>query len=41
MIVMKNNFKREVLSALDASYGFTSSSRNDARQAIRFGAWEV
>lgn len=41
--VMKNNFKREVLSALDASYGLPFSPEEAeiyARQAIRFGAWE-
>ena len=41
--VMKNNFNREVLSALDASYGLPFSPEEAeiyARQAIRFGAWE-
>ncbi|WP_410169763.1 lytic transglycosylase domain-containing protein [Acinetobacter indicus] len=41
--VMKNNFNREVLNALDASYGLPFSPEEAeiyARQAIRFGAWE-
>lgn len=41
--VMKNNFKREVLNYLDASYGLPFSSEEAeiyARQAIRFSAWE-
>lgn len=41
--VMKNNFNREVLNYLDASYGLPFSSEEAeiyARQAIRFGAWE-
>lgn len=40
---MKNNFNREVLNALDASYGLPFSPEEAeiyARQAIRFGAWE-
>ena len=41
--VMKNNFNREVLNYLDASYGLPFSSEEAeiyARQAIRFSAWE-
>lgn len=41
--VMKNNFKREVLNNLDASYGLPFSPEEAeiyARQAIRFSAWE-
>ncbi|MCO8045655.1 lytic transglycosylase domain-containing protein [Acinetobacter bohemicus] len=41
--VMKNNYNREVLNALDASYGLPFSSEEAeiyARQSIRFGAWE-
>ena len=41
--VMKNNFNREVLQNLDASYGVPFSAEEAeiyARQAIRFGAWE-
>ena len=41
--VMKNNFNREVLNYLDASYGLPFSAEEAeiyARQAIRFGAWE-
>ena len=41
--VMKNNFNREVLKYLDASYGLPFSSEEAeiyARQAIRFSAWE-
>ena len=41
--VMKNNFNRGVLNALDASYGYPFSPEEAeiyARQAIRFGAWE-
>src|SRR5690606_40006110 len=41
--VMKNNFNREVLNALDASYGLPFSPEEAeiyARQAIRFSAWE-
>lgn len=41
--VMKNNFNREVLNALDASYGLSFSPEEAeiyARQAIRFSAWE-
>ena len=40
---MKNNFNREVLNALDASYGLPFSPEEAeiyARQAIRFSAWE-
>ena len=41
--VMKNNFNREVLNYLDASYGLPFSGEEAeiyARQAIRFNAWE-
>ncbi|MGX5700812.1 transglycosylase SLT domain-containing protein [Acinetobacter kookii] len=41
--VMKNNFNREVLNYLDASYGLPFSAEEAeiyARQAIRFSAWE-
>nr|WP_228301744.1 lytic transglycosylase domain-containing protein [Acinetobacter variabilis] len=41
--VMKNNFNREVLNYLDASYGLPFSPEEAeiyARQAIRFSAWE-
>jgi len=41
--VMKNNFNREVLNALDVSYGLPFSPEEAeiyARQAIRFSAWE-
>ncbi|TCB61435.1 lytic transglycosylase [Acinetobacter terrae] len=41
--VMKNNFNREVLNYLDASYGLPFSSEEAeiyARQAIRFSSWE-
>ncbi|MDK1684357.1 lytic transglycosylase domain-containing protein [Acinetobacter terrestris] len=41
--VMKNNFNREVLNYLDASYGLPFSSEEAeiyARQAIRFSRWE-
>ncbi len=41
--VMKNNFNREVLNYLDASYGLAFSPEEAeiyARQAIRFSAWE-
>ena len=41
--VMKNNFSREVLQFLDASYGLPFSPEEAeiyARQAIRFSAWE-
>ncbi|AXY61654.1 lytic transglycosylase [Acinetobacter sp. WCHAc010052] len=41
--VMKNNFNKEVLNYLDASYGLPFSAEEAeiyARQAIRFGAWE-
>jgi soluble lytic murein transglycosylase len=41
--VMKNNFNREVLNALDASYGLPFSPEEAeiyARQAIRFSTWE-
>ncbi len=41
--VMKNNFSREVLNYLDASYGLPFSPEEAeiyARQAIRFSAWE-
>ncbi len=41
--VMKNNFNRQVLNYLDASYGLPFSSEEAeiyARQAIRFSAWE-
>lgn len=41
--VMKNNFNREVLNYLDASYGLPFSSEEAeiyARQAIRFSNWE-
>lgn len=41
--VMKNNFNREVLNVLDASYGLPFSPEEAeiyARQAIRFSAWE-
>lgn len=41
--VMKNNFNREVLNALDTSYGLPFSPEEAeiyARQAIRFSAWE-
>ena len=41
--VMKNNFNREVLNYLDASYGLPFSSEEAeiyARQAIRFSGWE-
>ncbi len=41
--VMKNNFNRQVLESLDASYGAPFSAEEAeiyARQAIRFGAWE-
>lgn len=41
--VMKNNFNREVLNSLDASFGvpFTPEEAEVyARQAVRFGAWE-
>lgn len=41
--VMKNNFNREVLSFLDASYGLPFSPEEAeiyARQAIRFSSWE-
>ncbi len=40
--VMKNNFNKEVLNYLDASYGLPFSAEEAeiyARQAIRFGAW--
>lgn len=41
--VMKNNFNREVLDYLDASYGLPFSVEEAeiyARQAIRFSSWE-
>ena len=41
--VMKNNFNREVLDYLDASYGLPFSAEEAeiyARQAIRFSSWE-
>ena len=41
--VMKNNFNKEVLNALDASYGVPFSPEEAeiyARQAVRFGSWE-
>ncbi|MFC6168821.1 lytic transglycosylase domain-containing protein [Acinetobacter terrestris] len=41
--VMKNNFNREVLNYLNASYGLPFSSEEAeiyARQAIRFSSWE-
>lgn len=41
--VMKNNFNREVLNYLDASYGLPFSAEEAeiyARQAIRFSSWE-
>ncbi|WP_250852451.1 lytic transglycosylase domain-containing protein [Acinetobacter sp. ANC 5414] len=41
--VMKNNFNREVLNYLDASYGLPFSLEEAeiyARQAIRFSSWE-
>ena len=41
--VMKNNFNREVLNYLDASYGLPFSSEEAeiyAREAIRFSSWE-
>ncbi|TCB48631.1 lytic transglycosylase [Acinetobacter sp. ANC 4779] len=41
--VMKNNFNRDVLNYLDASYGLPFSSEEAeiyARQAIRFSGWE-
>ncbi|QIO06938.1 lytic transglycosylase domain-containing protein [Acinetobacter shaoyimingii] len=41
--VMKNNFNKEVLNALDASYGAPFSPEEAeiyARQAVRFGNWE-
>ena len=41
--VMKNNFNREVLDYLDASYGLPFSAEEAeiyARQSIRFSSWE-
>lgn len=41
--VMKNNFNKEVLDTLDASYGLPFSPEEAeiyARQAIRFSSWE-
>ncbi len=42
--VVKNNFNREVLNSLDASYGLPFSNEEAeiyARQAIRFSHWEA